>query len=114
MNIQELKSKAQSSDRIIRREVADDKDCPLEILEQLALDPHPKVRCSVALNPNTSVELLIKLSDDEYDSVRRNVADNDKAPGSILKKLSEDKSETVRWYANRTMTQRLFDVFTRE
>ncbi len=110
----DYKSMSLSQDRIERRAVADNPDCPCEILIYLSKDENPKVRCSVALHKNTPVEILIELSNDSYDSVRRNVAENENTPANVVQALAWDKDSIVREYAEKTLKQRAFDFYTKE
>lgn len=80
---------------------AEDPNTPVEVLRELASDPNPAVRQSVAENESAPEDVLRALSFDEPD-VRFYVAGNQSAPEDVLAMLSVDEDEEVRLCAQAT------------
>jgi len=81
----------------VRRDVAGNPNCPIEILDRLSRDECIDVRYWVARNPSCPAETLDRLSRDVYSHVRLGVAENPNCPVEILDRLSRDDYYIVRW-----------------
>lgn len=77
----------------------------VDILRKLSeyKDTYGLIRELVAENKNCPVDILRKLADNEYSTVRKIVAKNKKCPLDILKKLSEDEDDDVSKVARREL-----------
>lgn len=71
-------------------------DSKIARLRQMAKDPNPKIRESVALSYHAPTEVYEALAADPVESVRECVARNPKAPCDVLRTLASDSSERVR------------------
>lgn len=69
---------------------------PVALLDVLAKDTHPDVRCAVAANASTSVGAIKVLAMDKETIVRRAIASNPATPVAMLKDLANNKDATVR------------------
>ncbi|WP_161768762.1 variant leucine-rich repeat-containing protein, partial [Picosynechococcus sp. NKBG042902] len=79
----------------MRARVAENPNCPLELLQQLAHDKNELVRAKVAENPNCPPALLQKFAhDDKF--VRTGVAKNPNCSPALLQQLASDENENVR------------------
>jgi uncharacterized protein YwqG len=67
------------------------------VLVKLTGDKYHLIRSAVAENPNCPVELLAKLAKSKVVSIRVAVADNSACPVELLGKLSKDNSCNVRY-----------------
>jgi hypothetical protein len=81
----------------VRRVVAGNPNTPKEILEKLAEDTFPAIRCRIAENPKTPIKVLNRLAGDEYSEVRLAVAENPSTPEETLAALSSDQDTDVRY-----------------
>ena len=86
---------AKSKDEYIRKEVAEHKNCTIELLELLSKDEEPSVRIGVANNENCTIELLELLSKDDFQTVRSTVAENPNCPKELLEVLKDDEDTWV-------------------
>jgi hypothetical protein len=76
--------------------VAQNKTVPLDILEELAGDPDPKVRDMVARKRKISEAIALKLAKDSEASIRAALARNPKLPAPALAVLKLDASPLVQ------------------
>ena len=79
-----------------RRPAASNPSAPPALLAELARDPDPSVRKAAAANPGTPATALARLSQDPDLGVRIRVAANPGAPEALLHLLVEDRSPSVR------------------
>lgn len=86
---------AKSKDEYIRQEVAEHKNCTIELLELLSKDEVSTVRKYVALNENCTTELLELLSKDEEFDVREGVAESPNCSKELLEVLKDDEWQQV-------------------
>jgi hypothetical protein len=95
-SFESLDLKSRSPKWSVRAAVAENPNCPVEILDRLSKDDEDKVRWRVAGNPNCPVEILDRLSRDPKREVRYRVPENPNCPVEILAALSTDRDEVVR------------------
>lgn len=88
---------------MVRANVAQNPNTPLDILTHLAQDEYFLVRAYVAKNINSTADLLMNLAQDSLDSVRYYVACNPNTPTEVLKQLAQDKDEDVREVAAKQL-----------
>jgi hypothetical protein len=79
---------------------------PESVLQRLANDIDPNVRCDVANRRGLSASLFLELAHDTDESVRSRIAWNKKTPVDLLKGLSTDSAEIVRVPAREALKQR--------
>ena len=89
----EVKSALHKKEKAERRELARNKNAPVEILAELANDDDWEVRKEVGRNKNSPAVILEKLAGDDDWRVREGVAWNEKASGEVLEKLASDRCE---------------------
>lgn len=91
---------SKDEDELVRISVADNLQTPVEVLERLVSEePHGEdygVRRYLAGNPNCPVELLEILAMDSSSGVRSEVAGNPNVSPEVLSKLATDPDEYVR------------------
>jgi hypothetical protein len=90
----------------LREWVTHNKTVPIAVLEQLARDPSPGVRATVAARRKLNMELQELLASDVDASVRVRLAYNAKCSDQILQRLSEDPEEVVRAAAIKKLGER--------
>ena len=78
-----------------KKNLVEDKNTPVEILEKLMSDKEDPVRYGVAKHPNATPEMLEKMSEDYYYQIRGAVATNKNTPLHVLKKLMSDWDTNV-------------------
>lgn len=81
---------------LTKREVAENKNTPIEVLVELSKDDFNFVRKSIAENVNIPSDILNKLSDDVDESVRSLIVKNPNTTSETLNKLSEHEYNVVR------------------
>jgi len=85
----------------MRQWVAHNKTTRGAVMERLAADPDPSVRCQVAMANRVDVDLLRTLASDPDETVRARVAQHRNAPADLLDSLRHDASSVVRDAAKR-------------
>ena len=75
--------------------IAENENCPVDLLVHLSKSPSDFVLDNVAVNPNTPINVLKRLSKHDSWSVRDNVARNIGTPSNILYKLLDDDDADV-------------------
>lgn len=81
----------------VRRVLAGNPNTPKQILEKLAGDDFPAIRCRTAENPNTPVKILQELAGDQHSDVRLAAAENPSTPQETLAILAADEDTDVRY-----------------
>jgi hypothetical protein len=76
--------------------LAENEACPLHLLEEMATDEEPSLRCHAAKNPNLPLPLLESLTNDPEARVRSYAALNPKLTREQLSRLCSDPEERVR------------------
>ncbi|MBZ0189226.1 MAG: hypothetical protein K8F91_23480 [Candidatus Obscuribacterales bacterium] len=89
----------------VRRRVAENYGCPVEVLKSLSTDKSTEVRIAVASNPNLNKLIVEKLSLDKNPDVRFWIASNANLPIDILKTLSQDQNPFVSSRARKTLSR---------
>ncbi|MDP3537951.1 MAG: WGR domain-containing protein [Azonexus sp.] len=92
---QELMSKLSEEIELVPA-VAQNINCPSQLLEKLSKLKNDEVRSNIASNPNCPVQLLKKWSKFEVGSIRASVAGNQSLSVDILKELASDDDTYVR------------------
>ncbi len=87
---------AASAEVAIRESAALAYHVPPDVLDRLARDPAPSVRCCVARNERTSVDLLWRLAADPDAHVRGWVAAHRSTPEDLHRLLTADPDAEVR------------------
>ncbi len=85
-----------ATDMFVQWSVAQNRNTPRDILQELAGSAQPEVREQVARNENTPIEVLTRLAEDEDPDVRVAVARNENTPIEVLTKLAKDEDREVR------------------
>jgi hypothetical protein len=98
-----LRELAQDCRAVIRARVAENIYTPLDVLEQLSVDPSPDVRMSVTLNNAAPVVLRWVLATDPCPDVRFAIAENSHTAMAILVWLTADENPYVAWRAEETI-----------
>jgi DNA-dependent RNA polymerase auxiliary subunit epsilon len=94
---------AVDEDHQVRRRVAENRLCPMEVLVALSSDQHEDVRIAVGEHPEVPPVVLEHLAEDESDDVRYALAENANVRVEILQKLSEDQNPYVGHRARQTL-----------
>ena len=84
-----------SVDSYYRAMVAGSEYAAVELLEELANDPAPEVRASVAWNPACPAEVFARFASDHHADVRKSVATLTDDP-EVLDRLASDPKAAVR------------------
>lgn len=79
-----------------RKDLAEEDDIDVSILEVLSSDEDERVREAVAMNENTPIYILKKLAEDNFVEVRRQVCFNHNCPTEILEEMVEDSDKWIR------------------
>jgi hypothetical protein len=87
-------SKSKKED--IRVSVAEDENCPVDILNELVNDASIAVRQALALNSSSTPEILQILSNDKEEDVVIYLAGSRVLPPELALKLSKHNSEVIR------------------
>lgn len=90
-----LTEMANSEDTEVRKAVVKNPGCPADALTKLALDKSAYIRYRVAYHTNCPADVLVKLAKSKDLSVRSSVAGNANCPEKILVKLSSDEDDNV-------------------
>ena len=90
----------------LREWVAENKTVPMEVLEKLAVDADPKVRCVVASKRKLTPALRSQLSQDADSSVRARVVYNAKCEIDTLRVLANDSEPFVKEAATKKLAGR--------
>lgn len=90
----------------MRSWVAHNKTVPLVVLELLATDDDPSVRCAVADKRKLTPDLFRTLATDHDVAVRARVAYNRKVPIDVLRSLAADQTPLVRDAARASLEHR--------
>jgi hypothetical protein len=94
-----LKKWAKDKSEDVREKVAENPNCPADVVVTLAEDEGYSVREGVARNVNCPWELLERLADDEEGAIKWHVVWNPNCPVEVLVKLLYDKHSDVRQVA---------------
>ena len=94
---------AVDEDHQVRRRVAENRICPVEVLVALSSDHHEDVRIAVGEHPAVPVVVLQHLAEDESDDVRYALAENANVSVEILQVLVEDNNPYVSHRARQTL-----------
>lgn len=94
---------AVDEDHQVRRRVAENRLCPVEVLIALSSDRHEDVRIAVGEHPDVPDVVLNHLAEDESDDVRYALAENANVCSEILLKLTEDNNPYVCHRARQTL-----------
>jgi len=81
----------------VKKGVAENPNCPAEILKKLSKDENLNVKMSVICNLSCPIGILEKLSKDKHWHIRTLVAEHPRCSIKILEELSEDKDWYVRY-----------------
>ena len=94
--IARLRQMATDPNPKIRESVALSYHAPVEVYQALATDSDEGVRQCLARNPYTPCDVLRQLASDPSEKVRAFVAVNYQVPADAMEKLAEDPSDTVQ------------------
>jgi|SRR5277367_4986347 len=94
---------AQSELPRVRARVAENANCPANVLSRLAQDLDAEVRLSVAYNPKVPLILLESLVEDECPDVLYALAEDHNLATSLLNKLSQNDNPYVAQRAKQTL-----------
>ncbi len=94
---------AVDEDHQVRRRIAENSVCPVEVLVALSSDYHEDVRIAVGEHPEVPAVVLVHLAEDESDDVRYALAENAHVPVEILQMLTEDNNPYVCHRARQTL-----------
>jgi len=90
---------SESEDAKVRKNAAQNKNCPPKILRKLSRDRSSVVRKAVATNENCPPEILIEMDRDKSVNVRRGLARNRNCPPESLSLMgATDKDDGVRLF----------------
>lgn len=92
---EQLEELSESNSWIVRASVAEQENCPLNVLEKLSNDEHLFPRFNVALHKNCPTNILEKLSKDKCFGVRFNVVLNKNCSSDLLEQLHKEFSFAV-------------------
>jgi hypothetical protein len=104
--LDKLVRQSNSKSLAVRRKVAENPNCPAEILDRLIRDEERWIRQGIAGNPNCPVEALDRLSRDVDEDVRYEVAGNPNCPDEALVRLSGDEDSDVCEAAVKELSSR--------
>lgn len=106
-NIAVLREAANNYRYEYRMNVAQNPNCPLDLLNVLIHDPSEVVRRAACLNEKCTSSMLEVLSNDKRYNIRAIVATHDKTPIYILEKLINDKDDILTYLVrNKNCTQK--------
>jgi len=86
--------------------VARNKAVPIEVLEQLALDPDWRVRHAVAMKNKLAEALMLSLAKDANSAVRERIAHNKNASDHVLQRLTQDTEFSIAIIARQKLALR--------
>lgn len=98
-----LRRLSKHKDETIRRRVAENSLCPIEVLDLLAHDESTDVRIAVALNKTAKKQIHAELCKDPSPDVRFMIASASYMPNFLLRLLASDENPYVQARANRTI-----------
>ncbi len=87
----------------VLRNIAENRNTPASVLEQLVGHESPEVRAGIGDNPNISQSILEQLVQDECDDVRLALAENHNLPRELLVMLSADDNPWICVRSQRTL-----------
>jgi hypothetical protein len=96
VSAQHLVQLAQHRDPGVRRQVAMHRNCPPEVVRQLASDPDARVRTEALLAGGTRTKILYDLANSHTSNDRRRAAEHPDCPLDLLRKLAQDPVAWVR------------------
>ena len=74
---------------------AQNKNCPIDIIRELARDSPEYVLLGIASNPSTPIDLLEKFADHESLNIRNHIAENPSTPVDILERYFNKKNDKI-------------------
>lgn len=104
IDICEIFSQDKKSLNLLQK-VAENKELPGILLEQLSYHPAPEIRLAVAENPSTPETVLKTLLSDSDPDVRFALAENHNLSDELLQILQDDEHPFVADRARKTLTR---------